>query len=417
MLLLRSIPLILSDDPEIRATIAAFTAVKNAASAFAFNEGGRPLRAVPLHRACYKHISGRVGSQMTCSAIRLVAAAYTGARKNKHPITGVFRFKHQSALWLAGKPGKDASFLRNGKLSLLTVAGRKKVDFRIPASFQAQFDSAVELNSITVSLKNGKLCARLTLTLDIPTPVGYRPVGVDLNETNAVVACDSTGRTFFASGKKIKERNRRSRLTRKRLVARLNSRKAQKLGTRSVRRALKRLSGKQRNRSTTFAHTVAKQLCRWAPSGSVLVLEELKGIGHGVSKKRQRETGKWKSGALRRRLSAWNHAQIRMFVEQKAPMFGHETQLISPAYTSVTCNECGRLGERRRHSFVCACGNRAHADVNAAKNIRDRYVVGRLAPPRNGLSGSAVGAPTLSTSPEARGAQALSGKPLASCEG
>jgi putative transposase len=48
---------------------------------------------------------------------------------------------------------------------------------------------------------------------------------------------------------------------------------------------------------------------------------------------------------------------------------------VDPAYTSQTCSDCGAVDARSRESqasFVCvACGFRAHADTNAAINIRD----------------------------------------------
>jgi len=44
---------------------------------------------------------------------------------------------------------------------------------------------------------------------------------------------------------------------------------------RSVRRVLKRLGRKQRNRTRTFAQQTAKQLVEWAPKGAVLVFEDL----------------------------------------------------------------------------------------------------------------------------------------------
>ena len=44
--------------------------------------------------------------------------------------------------------------------------------------------------------------------------------------------------------------------------------------------------------------------------------------------------------------------------------------------TSRTCRECGAVeaaNRRTRDDFAClACGHAAHADLNAAKNIRDR---------------------------------------------
>ncbi|TLZ11256.1 MAG: transposase, partial [Gammaproteobacteria bacterium] len=40
-----------------------------------------------------------------------------------------------------------------------------------------------------------------------------------------------------------------------------------------------------------------------------------------------------------------------------------------PAYSSQTCSACGQLGTRRKHRFECSCGLRAHADLNASRNL------------------------------------------------
>jgi putative transposase len=48
---------------------------------------------------------------------------------------------------------------------------------------------------------------------------------------------------------------------------------------------------------------------------------------------------------------------------------------VDPAYTSQTCSDCGAIDRQSRESqagFTCRhCGFRAHADINAAINIRD----------------------------------------------
>jgi len=56
--------------------------------------------------------------------------------------------------------------------------------------------------------------------------------------------------------------------------------------------------------------------------------------------------------------------------------FGVAATEINPAYTSQTCSVCGYVDRRNRASqsrFKCLwCGNKMHADLNAASNIRER---------------------------------------------
>ncbi len=72
----------------------------------------------------------------------------------------------------------------------------------------------------------------------------------------------------------------------------------------------------------------------------------------------------------------WQRREIRVAVENKAQLCGLAVAEVDPAYTSRTCSRCGLLGIRKRHVFRCpSCGHEAHADINAAHNIRLRYTV------------------------------------------
>jgi IS605 OrfB family transposase len=233
------------------------------------------------------------------------------------------------------------------------------------------FDAAAEIDSVTVIERSGKLYGRVALTVTAPEPVGVVPVGVDLNETNALVAVDVDGRELFLSGRATKVRNRRTMQTTTRIQRKLATKKAEGTETRSVRRALKRLSGRRKRRTRDFARVAAKQLVTWAPQGAVLVFEDLqmsrpeKGLTRGV--------------ALRRRLSLWQYGALRDAVCNKAQMAGMAVMFIDPAYTSKNCSRCGLRGVRQRHRFTCPhCGHAQHADLNAAVNIRQRFVQSRL---------------------------------------
>ena len=204
------------------------------------------------------------------------------------------------------------------------------------------------------------------MTLEAPEPQGIGPVGIDLNETNALVAVDLDGRELFISGRATKVANKRNYKTRKRLQRELATHKAEHRDTHSVRRVLKRLGRKRSNRTRTFAQTVAKQLVQWAPAQAVLVFEAL-----NVP---QPSKGKVGGKATRRRLSVWQRLLIRQAAESKAQEAGMLVTEVNPKYTSQKCSRCGLLGNRNRHTFSCPhCGHSAHADMNAAVNIRNRY--------------------------------------------
>jgi IS605 OrfB family transposase len=305
---------------------------------------------------------------MTISAIRTVAAAYQSAKSNKKPATRPFLFKKARALFLVGSRGRDADFRSDGKLSIWTVGGRKHLTYTVPEDFQQTLLTAKEIDSLNVVERDGRLIGRVTVTLSVPEPEGILPVGIDLNETNALVAVDPDGNTLFVSGKSVKVKNRRTAKTRARLQSKLASRKAEKKDTRSVRRLLKRLGRKQRNRTRTFAQQTAKLLVDFAPEKAVLVFEDL----HMP----QPQKGKIRGRALRRRLSLWQHGLIREAVANKAQERGMKVAKVDPRYTSKNCSRCGLRGKRKRHSFTCPhCHYSDHADLNAAKNIRNKFTI------------------------------------------
>lgn len=389
----RTITIKLDYDPDLANTLYAFREVQHALSETCYNKG-TPLNAVALQRACYHSIKGTLNAQMTISAMRLVAGAYHSAKSNKRPATRPFEFKKACALFLLGKRDRDAGFRQDGTLSIWTLAGRKRLTYTVPQDFQDTLGNAVEIDSLTVIERDGGLLGRVTVTLDAPPPQGVNPVGIDLNETNALVAVDPDGNTLFVSGKSVKVKNRRTTKTRSRVQAKHATRKAEKKDTRSIRRLLKRLGRKQRNRTRTFAQQTAKQLVDFAPVNAVLVFEDL----HLP----QPQKGKVKGAALRRRLSLWQHGLIRECATNKAQERGMVVAKVDPRYTSKNCSRCGLRGVRRRHCFTCpSCGHSQHADLNAAYNIRNRFTVSR-----NG------GYPSVC--PEALSPQKDEGKPLAS---
>jgi IS605 OrfB family transposase len=230
--------------------------------------------------------------------------------------------------------------------------------------------NANEVDSLTVIERDGRLLGRVALTLEAPEPQGVHPVGIDLNKTNALVAVDPDGRQVFISGKAVKAANRRNYKTRKRVQHTHATRKAEHKDTRGVRRVLKQLGRKRSNRTRTFAQTAARRLVQWARKDAVLVCESLT-----VPQPRKGMVG---AKVAWRRLSVWQRQPMRQAAECKAQETGMAVTEVNPASTSQTCSRCGLHGRRKRHVFTCpSCGHSAHADVNAAVNIRNRYTAFR----------------------------------------
>ncbi|RAQ95068.1 hypothetical protein A4R35_05935 [Thermogemmatispora tikiterensis] len=190
----------------------------------------------------------------------------------------------------------------------------------------------------------------------------------------------------------MKVRNRRTAKTQARLQRKLAAHKTRHPPDTARVSMLCLVGRQQRHRTQTFVQTVAKRLVEWAPPQAVLVFERLQ--------MPPPQQGQIRGRALRRRLALWQRGLIRRWTEQQAQEQGLRVAEVNPAYTCQLCACCGQRGTRHRHRFSCPhCGAEEHADINAARNIRDRLPV---------LRGSGL----LSTSPEARAA-ATAGKPLA----
>ncbi len=248
----RTITIRIADDPDLRATLAALHGVHQRISAVCDTDGA-PLSALAPHRAVDNHVKGTRSSQLTWTAIRLVAGADASATANKQPAKRPFTFTRPTALFLIDSRGRDARFCDDGTLSIWTVAGRTRSASSVPDAFTQTLAEAAEIDSMTVIERTGRLLGRVVVTLRVPDPKGLHPVGIDLNETNALVAVDPNGATLFVNGKQVKVRNVRTRKTRARVQRARAARKAQQQDTRSARRLRIIRSALTSNRRRTAA--------------------------------------------------------------------------------------------------------------------------------------------------------------------
>jgi transposase len=107
----------------------------------------------------------------------------------------------------------------------------------------------------------------------------------------------------------------------------------------------------------------------------LLVCENLKNVKHKMKFKRRLNKN------IRRFLSNWNYAyvlkRLQEFCEENRVSF----RKVNPFMTSQTCSNCGFTEKKNRLSqneFVCLnCGYSNNADINAAKNILNRFITGK----------------------------------------
>jgi transposase len=77
-------------------------------------------------------------------------------------------------------------------------------------------------------------------------------------------------------------------------------------------------------------------------------------------------------------LLSWTFYQQERFLTYKAEALGKRVVHQDPRYTSQKCNVCKHIKRTNRNKsrFCCKnCGHQTHADLNAALNIKDDYIL------------------------------------------
>ena len=181
-------------------------------------------------------------------------------------------------------------------------------------------------------------------------------LGIDLGVNNIAVDND---REVFDS-KKIEEiRHRYSKL-------RSN---LQRVGTKSAKRKLKKVSGKERRFKKDIDHCITNRIISKA-KGTIraIALENLNNIRSKVTVRREQ----------RDKHSKWTFGEIRQFLEYKAKREGLPLKMVNPKGTSRECPKCHHTCKenRKKNKFECIkCGYIEMADYVGAINIAARASV------------------------------------------
>ena len=332
----------------LRATLVASNAACDYISGVAWES--KIFRQFDLHRLCYRTARERFGlsAQATVRCISKVADAYKLDRKAKR----AFR-----PLGSAAYDQRILSYsVEASTVSIRALEGRLKIPF-VCGEHQRKM-LANRKGETDLAFVRGKWYAMANCSTADPAPAAPRGfLGVDLGV--AQIAADSDGNLY--SGSEIKSVRHRQR----RLRAKLQSKQ-----TRSAKRRLQKLSGKERRFAKHVNHVISKQIVAAAErTGRGIAVEELTGIRDRIrATRRQRGV-----------LHSWAFAQLRAFLEYKAKLAGVRMVAVDPRNSSRECSACGHADKRNRpnqSTFRClACGFVGHADTNAACVIAGRAAV------------------------------------------
>jgi IS605 OrfB family transposase len=311
----------------LRRTLEAANAACNAVSEVAWK--AKVFKKFDLQKLCYAAIREGYGlsAQLAIRVIAKVGDAYKLDLKTKRAFRPHGSIGYDDRILSWALPAK--------KVSIWTLDGRLAIPFR--AGERQMRYLAYQQGESDLVFHRGEWY--LLATCDIPEPTEQETaevLGVDLGIGN--LATDSAGDSD--SGRQIDQKRQWPAKRRKAL---------QLVGTRSAKRRLKQLRGRQHRFQKAINHQISKRLVAKAerPKRAIGV-EELTGI-----RQRARVTGP----AQRARHSNWAFAQLRAFIASKSRMAGVRVITIDPAYPSQQCNACGHTerANRRSQAHFCCC--------------------------------------------------------------
>lgn len=244
--------------------------------------------------------------------------------------------------------------LRNDQLTLSwSGAGRFQTIIKIPKYHQDYIDQYnLETKFCTVKYNEKKDMLQVNMVFSGAKPKALpvkNVLGIDRGVYNLATLSNSAN----FSSEKIRRRKDEFRKIRSSLQAK---------GTRSAKRRLKALGQKEKRFSQNQNHIISKTIVNLP--FEVFALENLKGMRR-----------KYRGKLLNTWLSNWSYYQLETQITYKAMALGKQVVKVDAKYTSQECSSCGEIDKKNRvkAAFCCTkCGYKAHADHNAALNIRKR---------------------------------------------
>jgi putative transposase len=296
-----------------------------------------------LHRRSYRNLRELgLSSQMAVRVIGKVADALKQKGNPKFYFHGAVPYDQRNIR------------LRGDDVSISTIEGRKRLKVKIGEYQRVRLLSGRVKSGMLLCYRRDIKKFHLAVVVDTKDPPlrSSGILGVDLGIKN--IAADSEGRVYMND--QVEEVRTRYNEVRGRL---------QQVGTKSAKKHLKKMSGRERRFKRDVNHCISKKIVSTAKGTcSMVAMEDLTGIrGRTTVRREQRD-----------RHAKWAFLELRKFVEYKAAMAGVPAVLVDPRNTSRTCQKCLLTDKKNRPTrdlFRCIrCGWTAPADYVGALNIR-----------------------------------------------
>ena len=266
--------------------------------------------------------------------------------------------------------------LRGEQLTISSIDKRIKTILKFSDYSKEYFKNWKLLKTGYLSLKGKNLY--FTFLFENKTN-SNREAGKVIGLDRGIINTIATSEGELYSGKSLRKNKRKHLFLKRRLQAK---------GTRSAKKLLKALSGKEKRFSNNFLHSLTKKLAN-DPNVSTYVLENLTKI---KSKKYNKKSNKV--------VSNWGFKQFETLLKYKTEVNGILVKFIDARFTSQICSCCGMLDKQARNKGIYKCSRcnlLINSDINAAINIRNRYVFEKSFPNKT-LEQDAVNHPNVNNS-------------------
>jgi putative transposase len=369
-------------------TTLAYRDALNYTSQVAF-DAGKTSNGAALQRATYYELKDRfgLGAQMACNVPRQVSATYKGlwtkVKQNDSAIKAGYTKKRYKGLDKAPKYvsrtctlnyQRDYSFKTNQQVSIITLDGRIVVAYEGYSKHLALISHGAKIGAAKIVYQRSSKTYYLMVSLELdvpnidPTKI-TRVSGVDVGMRYLAVETDLQNKSKFYSGSYARHKANRYHKARQTLTSK---------DTRSAKRRLVALTGRERRFTRDVNHQISKQI---AKPNSLIGLEDLTGIRDRTKSKSGKKASK-KQRRANRNKAKWSFAELHGYVDYKANLNGSLATKVPAQYTSQSCPKCGHTSRANRPNkgllFCCECCNHElHADLVGARNIALRTLLVR----------------------------------------